>query len=440
MTSPFTFDALQAIFHSHLAPLSDYRKGHNTQYRIQDAAFGAFGIFFTQSPSFLDYQRRLPQNKGQNNAHTLLGIEQIPCDNQVRNLLDPIAPGALDPVFVEIFQGLEQHGTLARLRVLGAQRLVALDGPPYFASKAMHCHNCLSRQTSNGQTLYDHAALTPVVGCPGTPQVIALPPEYIMPQDGHDKQDCERAAGKRWIRTHAQEVAPYGVTILGDDLYSNQPLCALALQHGDNCIVVCKPDSHAKFYERLAFWQANDGMAQLEKRHWNGRYPEGTRYRYVNDVLLRGSDDALSVHWFERTVINAKTGEQVYHNSCITNHRVTADTVAEVAQAGRGRWKIENENTNVLKTKGYHVAHNCGHGKQSLAAFLLSLNLLAFLCHTVLEWSDPQYALLRRVLARRQTFFEDIRALTRYRVFDSWEHLMDFMIRGLELDHKLDTS
>ena len=133
MTSPLTFDALQAILHSHLAQLSDYRKGHNTQYRIQDAAFGAFGIFFTQSPSFLDYQRRLQQNKGQNNAHTLLGIEQIPCDNQVRNLLDPIAPGALDPVFVEIFQGLEQHGTLARLRVLGAQLLVALDGTQYFA-------------------------------------------------------------------------------------------------------------------------------------------------------------------------------------------------------------------------------------------------------------------------------------------------------------------
>ena len=71
------------------------------------------------------------------------------------------------------------------------------------------------------------------------------------------------------------------------------------------------------------------------------------------------------------------------------------------------------------KQHGYHVEHNFGHGKQYLSAVLLSLNLRAFLFHTVLELSDAKYALLRRVLARRQTFFEDIRAFTRYLVFDS---------------------
>ena len=157
-------------------------------------------------------------------------------------------------------------------------------------------------------------------------------------------------------------------------------------------------------------------------------------------MRLRDGDDALSVNWFESTVVNAKTGEQLYHNSFITNHRLHADNVANVAQAGRGRWKIENENNNVLKTKGYHLEHNFGHGQQYLSAFLLSLNLLAFLFHTVLEWSDEKYALLRRVLARRQTFFEDIRALTRYMVFESWDHLMDFMIRGLDLQPQVDTG
>lgn len=94
----------------------------------------------------------------------------------------------------------------------------------------------------------------------------------------------------------------------------------------------------------------------------------------------------------------------------------------------------------MLKTQGYQVAHNFGHGKQYLAAVMLSLTLLAFLCHTVLEWSDAKYALLRRVLARCQTFFNDIRALTRYMVVDSWDHLMDFMIQGLELHPESDTS
>jgi hypothetical protein len=441
MTNPLSFDALQGIMHRHIALLPDHRnKGPNTRYRIQDAALGAFSIFWTQSPSFLDYQRTLQQTKGQNNVHTLFGVEQIPCDNQIRTLLDPLSPSALDAVFVEVFKRLEQHRLLAHFRRLGNQLLVALDGTNYFSSNAIHCHNCLTRQLTNGQSLYYHAALTPVIVCPGHPQVIALPPEYIMPQDGQAKQDCERAAAKRWLTKHAAQVAPHGVTFLGDDLYSNQPFCALVLHHRCNFIFTCKPDSHPTLSERLALWQATDGIAQHEERRRHGRVTEVTLVRYINDVFLRGGDDALAVNWFDITVVNAKTGEQLYHNSCITNHRLTADNVVEIAQAGRGRWKIENENNNVLKTKGYHLEHNFGHGKQYLAAFLLSLNLLAFLFHTVLEWSDAKYALLRQTLARRETFFHAIQALMRYMVFDSWEHLMDFMIRGLELESQANTS
>jgi hypothetical protein len=441
MPHPLDFDALKGILHQHTAQLPDYRKaGPNTRYAIQDAALGAFGIFFTQSSSFLEYQRRLQHTHGNNNVQTLLGVAQIPCDNQVRTLLDPIAPSRLDPVFLEVFERLEQHHMLAHFRSLANQLLVALDGTHYFSSQAIHCRNCLTRQLSNGHTLYYHAAMTPVIICPGQSQVIALPPEYIMPQDGQTKQDCERAAGKRWLAKHAARIAPHGVTFLGDDLYSNQPFCTLVLHHGGNFILTCKSDSHPKFYERLAFWQAAGGVAEHEGRRWNGRYTEATLVRYINDVLLRGGDAALSVNWFEITVVNTKTGEQLYHNSFITNHRLSADNIAAVAHAGRGRWKIENENNNVLKTKGYHLEHNFGHGQQYLAAVMLSLNLLAFLFHTVLEWSDHNYALLRQVLARRQTFFHDIQALMRYMVFTRWDHLLTFMMQGLELESRFDTG
>lgn len=312
MTNPLSFDDLQGLMRRHIEPWPDHRKkGPNTQYRIQDAALGAFGLFFTQSPSFLHYQRTLQQTKGQNNVHTLLGVEQIPCDNQIRTLLDPIAPSGLDPVFLDVFECLEQHHMLAPFRDLDNQLLVALDGTNYFASQAIHCRNCLTRQLSNGHTLYYHAAITPVIVCPGQSQVIALPPEYIMPQDGHAKQDCERAAGTRWLAKHAARVAPHGVTFLGDDLYSNQPFCALVLHNGCHFIFTCKPDSHPKFYERLAFWQATGGMAAREGRRWNGRFTDVTLVRYINDVLLRRGDDALSVHWFDITVVNATTGEQL---------------------------------------------------------------------------------------------------------------------------------
>ena len=182
------------------------------------------------------------------------------------------------------------------------------------------------------------------------------------------------------------------------------------LQHGSPCIVVGKPDAHPPLSERVALWQANDGMAALARRPWHGRSPAVPRYRDIHNVLLRAGDDAVSVQGCERTVVHAHTGAQRSHHSLITHHRVTAALVAAVAHAGRGRWKIANENNHGLKTTGSHVEPHVGHGKKSLSALRLSLNLLACLVHTVLAWSDDTSALRRRVLARRQTFFEDIRA------------------------------
>jgi hypothetical protein len=60
MTNPLGFDVLKGILHRRIALLPDHRpQGPNTRYAIHDIALGAFGIFFTQSLSFLEYQRRL---------------------------------------------------------------------------------------------------------------------------------------------------------------------------------------------------------------------------------------------------------------------------------------------------------------------------------------------------------------------------------------------
>ena len=44
------------------------------------------------------------------------------------------------------------------------------------------------------------------------------------------------------------------------------------------------------------------------------------------------------------------------------------------------------------------------------------------------------YRLLRDTLAVSRTFFNDLKALTRYMVFDSWQSLFEFMMEGLELE------
>ena len=98
-------------------------------------------------------------------------------------------------------------------------------------------------------------------------------------------------------------------------------------------------------------------------------------------VPLRDNDDALLVNWCEITVTRAD-GKQLYKNDFATDHWITDQTVAAIVQSGRTRWKVENENNNTLKTKGYNLEHNFGHGKQHLASLLATFNLLSLLFHT----------------------------------------------------------
>jgi hypothetical protein len=437
MAELLDFDHLVARFQARLEQLPDHRSGKNISYQIKDAALGAFSVFFTQSPSFLAHQRAMATRKGRSNAGSLFQIEEIPSDNQIRALVDPIGPEHLSPLFNDILRELEQAGELEQFRVLEGQLLVSMDGTSYFSSKAIHCPNCQHRTTATGETTYYHTAITPVIVAPGRSQVLSLAPEYIVPQDGHDKQDCERMAAKRWLKHQAGQFKPYSVTLLGDDLYSNQPLCQLILAHKFNFILVCKPESHPILYEWLDSLAASDDIDQLTLRRWNGRFTEIITCRFVEEVPLRGGEAALLVNWAEVTITHSKTGKQLYYNTFVTNHPLTEQTVIPIVEAGRARWKVENENNNVLKTKGYHLEHNFGHGHQYLASFLLTLNLLAFLFHTVLDLVDAKYRLLRQQLATRRTFFNDILTLTRYLYFDSWQHLLDFMIKQLELDPNL---
>jgi hypothetical protein len=190
----------------------------------------------------------------------------------------------------------------------------------------------------------------------------------------------------------------------------------------------------------VEFLEANGQVERFSERLWKGKDAEIRTYRYVNQVPLRAGADALKVNWCELTIQQESTGKITYRNAWATQHEITNTTVKSLVQAGRTRWKVENENNNVLKTKGYHFEHNFGHGSQHLAAFLLTLNLLAFLCHTVLDLTDAKYKLLRETLRVRKTFFDDLRALTRYLYFESWEHLMDFMIANLKLAPPVDSS
>ena len=387
------------------------------EYTMSDIGLSAFSLFFMGSASFLDYQRRLEEGHGRSNCQTLFGINKIPTDPHIRQMLDGVPTEAFDPLF---FQAIETEGILDPFRRLDGRVLIALDGTEHFCSRKIHCQRCSTRKRSDGGTEYFHSFLGASIVAPGHQQVLPLPPEFIAPRDGAEKQDCERNAAKRWLIRLGAAVKPLRPVFLGDDLFACQPIAEAIQEAGGNFILTCKDTSHQTIKEYLY-------GATLEEHRTSavtpGKGRSTTIYRWMSGVPLRDTDDALLVNWFSIEILNAKN-KRTYFNSFVTDLAVNTATAANLAACGRARWKIENETFNVLKTNGYNLEHNFGHGKETLASVLVTLNLLAFAFHTAARLGVPAWR--KAVIARGPTyrFFEHLRTVTIYVVFESWDHLL----------------
>jgi hypothetical protein len=373
-----------------------------------------------QSPSFLAHQRRLEEGHGRSNCQTLFGLARIPTDNHIRAMLDPVDPALLHPVFDNVLEQLENAGGIEAFRRPGGHVLIALDGTEYFCSDRIRCPQCSHRKRSNGKVEYFHTMLGATLVCPGHQHGVPLPPEFVAPQDGAEKQDCESRAARRWLARHGSRLARLKPIYLGDDLFSNQPICEAVLATGSDFIFVCKPASHPLIQEYLTGVTLPTQTVRVKQ----GRGYATHQFRWMNAIPLRDGKDALIVNWCEIQIRNAE-GKLTYQNSFITSLPLGRDTVVERVACGRARWKIENESFNTLKTAGYHLEHNFGHGKQNLAALLALLNLLAFALHTLCDKGEPLWQAARAKVSSRAMFFSRMAAITSFLVFSTWTELVE---------------
>ncbi|MDR1108914.1 MAG: hypothetical protein LBL19_07760, partial [Spirochaetaceae bacterium] len=100
-----------------------------------------------------------------------------------------------------------------------------------------------------------------------------------------------------------------------------------------------KEESHPWIAEQVRYGEGET----LEVREWNGRTPLRHRYSWMNGIENRAEGEKLLVNYLRYELYNEQKGEVTYRNSWITNHVVDTETVRNLVDCGRARWKIENE-------------------------------------------------------------------------------------------------
>ena len=418
-----TFENVRDLLSKAFRQIPDSRRG-DVDYLLEDVLMTGFAMLYFQHPSLLQFQEQMKERKGRCNLETVFKVKTVPSDSQMREIMDGVEIEYLRALLPELFERMRRLGWTKEFATrVGEQSYytMLLDGSEYFHSTEIACPGCLRQADKNGKMNYSHQIVAATIVKAGSHQVLPLDVEEVRNSDGTEKQDCEIKAGKRLIERVRQEHRQLGLCAVGDALYAHEPFVVDLRQKRMKFVLTVKEGSHKETFEWV---EELEGLGECERGAWqegaasNRRYFE---YRIARQVPLKQGGSVL-VDFLEVWVRDGK-GDQLYHNSWITDLELSRATVATVFWIGRSRWKIENEQFNVQKNHGYHLEHNYGHGNKTLSMVFYLLNLLAFVTHLILELGDRLYQQCRQVGSRRG-LWESLRGCFQFVLVENWAELL----------------
>ena len=413
-------DGLFALVRAGFEQVPDQR-AENATISMPDALMSGFAVFSLKDPSLLAFHgRRMTDG----NLGSIYGIEQVPCDTQMRTILDDVEPASISPVFKDVHRQLERRGELREFVFLGGSYLVSLDGTGYFSSKKIHCPSCLRKvSTKTGEVTYYHQLMAGVIIHPNRREVIPLMPEPIVRQDGETKNDCERNASKRFLFQLKQDYPQLSFTITEDALSPNAPHIRELKKHGFHYILGVKEGDHEYLFEQVKLARQEGRTTEFEQREGGVLH----RFSFINQVPLNKSNPDILVNFLEYWEIKK---DKTRHFSWVTDFTISKLNTFSIMRGGRARWKVENETFNTLKNQGYHFEHNFGHGKKNLSVVFATLMMLAFLVDQVQQLACELFQAVLDKKGSKKRLWEHMRALFKTLEFESMQRLFQAILYG----------
>ena len=116
-----------------------------------DVLPSALAIFSQKYPSLFAFENDLASSDAKtHNLKSLLGIENIPSDTQMRERTDRIDPPLLQPAFLDVHKYARDNGVYEQFK-FNDHYLLAVDGTGIFSSNSVFCDSCMTKKEVLGK-------------------------------------------------------------------------------------------------------------------------------------------------------------------------------------------------------------------------------------------------------------------------------------------------
>jgi hypothetical protein len=418
-------DALFRALHIDFSKVADFRQG-DVKISMADALMSGFAMFSLKDPSLLAFDERRGIDQNLKNIYL---IDKVPCDTQMRKILDGVDPEQIRAAFKGPMRQLQRGKALERMVFFEGCYLLSLDGTGFFSSKKLHADFCLEKvNKKTGEVTYYLQMLGAAIVHPDFKEVLPLAPEFITKQDGDSKNDCERNAAKRFFKKLRKDHPHLPLIITEDALSSNAPHIREAQKYNLHYILGVKEGDHSFLFEQVNM--ARKAGQSTEFEIVDEQNPQMIhRFSFINQIPLNASNQDLLINFIEYWEV---TPNGIKHFSWITDFTVTKDNVYQLMRGGRARWKIENETFNTLKNQGYHFEHNYGLGKKNLSLVFAMLMMLAFLVDQTQQLCCKLFRAVWQKVKSKRALWERMRSLFKEFAFESMQMLYQAILYGVK--------
>ena len=286
-------------------------------------------------------------------------LNEMPHSDTLNYYLEQLSPMCLADVRKKMVKSLIRRKVFYHSKLFGKYWRIIIDGTGLFYFREKHCENCLvttiTREEDGKEVRvkrYYHKVLeAKLVLAPGI--TVSLDTEFIENENEDvSKNDCELNAAKRLLDRLSRDYPRLPICLQGDALYAVEPIMEICRGHGWKYILTHKASRQKVLAENYA-WIAGGGGAQTIK----GIGKERGRGEYINHVEeSAGKKEEANMYSYRYETKGAGTKE-LHEFQWITNIELTRKNLEEMIEAGRGRWKIENEGFNNQKNGIYEIEH-----------------------------------------------------------------------------------
>lgn len=338
------------------------------------------------------------------------GLKEMPHYDSLNHYLERLSPQELSGLRRKMVKSLLRGKQFYRGRLQGKYWRVILDGTGLFSFKERHCENCLSStykdRDGKKRKYYYHKVLEAKLIL-GDELVISLGTEFIENEkEDVEKQDCEINAAKRLLGRLKKEYPRLPICIQGDALYAVEPMMELCRGNQWSYIFTQKETRQkvvARDYKDLEAEDLNE-VKNICKENGSGRY-----YNGIGEIA--GKKEAMNIFEYSYKK-KTRDGETEICFQWITDLEVSRRNLEELVEAGRGRWKIENEGFNNQKNGIYRIEHLNSRDRIAMKNHYLLTQIADIVMQLYLAWSPVVREIKQSIKSTSSRLLESFRQQT----------------------------